>query len=76
MNKHWYYRNKSEKVGPLSEEEFVSCIQNQIIQEEDEIWTKGMKHWLALKDSIYNFYFMKFDTLTMEDIEEKDDEII
>ena len=44
----WYYVTGSEKVGPLSQEQFDELVNDGTISLETLVWHKGLSDWLSL----------------------------
>lgn len=52
-NKIWKIKNREEMY---SDKELISLISNGQISGDDEIMCKEMRDFLAVKDTIYQFY--------------------
>jgi uncharacterized RDD family membrane protein YckC len=44
----WFYATGSEKIGPLSQEEFDELVNDGTIGRETLVWRKGMSEWQSL----------------------------
>ena len=49
----------------LTDEELIELIKTGKIAKETEVITKDMKHYIRLKDSIYQFYFKEDENETI-----------
>lgn len=52
-NKLWIVRNNKQRY---SDEELISLIKQGKLKANDYIATKEMKHFIQIKDSIYEYY--------------------
>ena len=46
----WYYVEDNERVGPISEEDFVTLIKKKKIVLDSYVWKKGFENWTLLKE--------------------------
>lgn len=46
----WYYVEDNERVGPVSEEDFVTLIKKRKIILDSYVWKKGFDNWTLLKE--------------------------
>ena len=46
----WYYVEDNERVGPVSEEDFVTLIKKKKIVLDSYVWKKGFENWTLLKE--------------------------
>ena len=47
---NWYYTEKGEQKGPVSEGELSELIRQGRIQQSDGVWKIGMNRWRRVKD--------------------------
>lgn len=50
MSNSWYYVDRGNRVGPVSEEDLEALISQSKLGEEDYIWRKGFPDWKKIKD--------------------------
>jgi len=46
----WYYVSGTERIGPISEVDFLQLISDKVIVDATFVWKKGMANWIKLKD--------------------------
>lgn len=61
INLRWYTRRNGQKEGSFSDRELAALIRQEILCEDDEIWTMQMQNWMKIKESVYRFYLPKED---------------
>ena len=50
MISNWFYIKNKEKVGPITDEEFVKLKMRGDIQDNTYVWKKGMANWTKLSE--------------------------
>ena len=49
MSTNWYYVENNERVGPVSENDFLDLIVKSVIGDETYVWRKGLDNWAQAK---------------------------
>lgn len=47
----WYYVQKGNRVGPVSEQKIIKLFSDSIIFPEDLVWKNGFESWVELRNS-------------------------
>lgn len=42
----WYFTKENKKKGPVDKEELLDLIKQQIIKQDDLVWTQGIDNWM------------------------------
>lgn len=50
MSENWYYVEKNERRGPVSEDELAQLFQENKINGETFVWVKGFENWVKSKE--------------------------
>lgn len=45
MERQWYYIDKGQQKGPISQDQLLALLQQGILQRTTPIWTDGMPDW-------------------------------
>ncbi len=56
MENKWFYEDKGQRKGPVSEDELIKLIKSSIISHGSSVWKEGFPDWLKVENTDLRIY--------------------